>query len=199
MSNSTVYRKGAEVIRMYDTILGTEGFRKVCVCLDDFFSLAAIYIPNWNVLLSKGMDLYFKRHDGDAVTCDDFLAAMADANGVDLSQFARWYSTSGTPVVTYSSTFDEEQGLYQLTLSQSSRSDEPLLIPVSVGLLDKASGEEVVPTTVLHLKESTQTFDFPGLKGDVVPSILRNFSAPVKLLPASGAIDEDELAFLASK
>src|SRR6056300_1402442 len=112
------------------------------------------------------MDLYFKRHDGDAVTCDDFLAAMADANGVDLSQFARWYSTSGTPVVEYSSTFDQEKGLYQLTLSQESRSDESLLIPVAVGLLDKESGEEVAPTSILQLKEATQTFDFPGLKGD---------------------------------
>ncbi|KAL9183583.1 hypothetical protein ACHAXT_004439 [Thalassiosira profunda] len=171
---STVYRKGAEVIRMYDTLLGTEGFR-------------------------KGMDLYFKRHDGAAVTCDDFLAAMADANDVDLSQFARWYSTSGTPTVTYSSTFDADKGMFQLALTQKSRSDEPLLIPVSVGLLDKATGEEVVPTKVLQLKESTQTFDFPGLKGAVVPSILRNFSAPVKLSPASGTVDESELAFLASR
>mmetsp|Transcript_29607 Transcript_29607/g.62794 ORF Transcript_29607/g.62794 Transcript_29607/m.62794 type:complete len:938 (+) Transcript_29607:136-2949(+) len=171
---STVYRKGAEVIRMYDTILGTQGFR-------------------------KGMDLYFKRHDGSAVTCDDFLAAMADANEVDLSQFARWYSTSGTPVVKYSSTFDQDKGLYQLTLSQSSRSEEPLLIPVSVGLLDKETGKEVGATTVLQLKESTQTFHFPGLNGDVLPSLLRNFSAPVKLVPASGTVDESGLAFLASR
>ena len=145
------------------------------------------------------MDLYFKRHDGCAVTCDDFLAAMADANDVDLSQFARWYSTSGSPSVTYSSTFDKEKGLYQLTLTQSSRSAEPLLIPVAVGLLDKDTGKEVVPTTVLQLKESTQTFDFPDLKGEVVPSILRNFSAPVKLVPASGVVDESNLAFLASR
>jgi aminopeptidase N len=168
---ATVYRKGAEVVRMYDTILGSKGFR-------------------------AGMDLYFKRHDGQAVTCDDFLAAMADANNVDLSQFARWYSTSGTPTVTYSSSFDAEKGLYQLTLSQSSRSDEPLFIPVAVGLMDKESGEEVVSTVILELKEAKQTFDFSDLKGDVVPSILRNFSAPVKLVPASD-IDESELAFLA--
>jgi len=158
---------------MYETILGTEGFR-------------------------KGMDLYFLRHDGCAVTCDDFLAAMADANGVDLSQFARWYTTSGTPVVTYSSTFDQERGLYQLTLSQSSRCGEPLFIPVAVGLIDKETGQEVLPTTILQLKEITQTFDFSGLKGDVVPSILRNFSAPVKIVPASGVVDESYLAFLAT-
>lgn len=170
---STVYRKGAEVIRMYDTILGTNGFR-------------------------KGMDLYFKRHDGCAVTCDDFLAAMTDANRMDLSQFARWYSTLGTPIVTYSSTFDKESGVYQLTLSQSSRSEDPLFIPVAVGLIDKESGAEVVPTKVLQLKETTQTFVFPNLQGEVVPSILRNFSAPVKIVPASGKVDENELAFLAS-
>eukprot|EP00804_Cyclotella_cryptica_P024486 CCRYP_017562-RA/>CCRYP_017562-RA protein AED:0.17 eAED:0.17 QI:56/1/1/1/1/1/6/300/732 len=170
---ATVYRKGAEIIRMYDTILTSEGFR-------------------------KGMDLYFKRHDGCAVTCDDFLAAMADANGVDLSQFARWYSTSGTPTVSYSSTFDAVKGVFRLTLSQSSRSEEPLFIPVSVGLLDKETGEEVVPTKILELKEGTQIFEFPGLRGDVVPSILRNFSAPVKLVPLAG-VDEYELAFLASR
>jgi aminopeptidase N len=170
---ATVYRKGAEVIRMYDTVLSSKGFR-------------------------AGMDLYFNRHDGQAVTCDDFLAAMADANNVDLSQFARWYSTSGTPTVTYSSTFDAEKGLYKLTLSQISRSKEPLFIPIGVGLMDKTSGEEVVSTTILELKEAQQTFDFSGLKGDVVPSILRNFSAPVKLVPANGIVDESELAFLAS-
>lgn len=170
---ATVYRKGAEVIRMYDTILGSKGFR-------------------------AGMDLYFKRHDGQAVTCDEFLAAMADANNVDLSQFARWYSTSGTPTVSYSSTFDAEKSVYKLTLSQSSRSKDPLFIPVAVGLLDKKSGEEVVSTTILELKEAEQTFEFPNLKGDVVPSVLRNFSAPVKLVPVND-IDESELAFLASR
>ena len=158
---------------MYETILGTEGFR-------------------------KGMDLYFLRHDGCAVTCDDFLSAMADANSVDLTQFGRWYSTSGTPLVTYSSTFDQEKGLYQLTLSQNSRSEEPLLIPLAVGLLDKETGREVTPTTLLQLKETVQTFDFADLKGDVVPSILRNFSAPVKIVPASGVVDESDLAFLAT-
>lgn len=169
---ATVYRKGAEVIRMYDTILGTAGFR-------------------------KGMDLYFKRHDGSAVTCDDFLAAMADANDTDLSQFARWYSTSGTPTVTYVTSFDEEKGLFVVGLSQSSRSNVPLFIPVAFGLLDKETGEEVLPTTVLELKEMNQTFTFP-VKKDVVPSILRNFSAPVKMVPASGVVNESDMAFLAS-
>ena len=167
---STVYEKGAEVIRMYQTLLGKEGFR-------------------------KGMDLYFERHDGSAVTCNDFLASMADANNVDLSQFSRWYSTPGTPTVTYSSSFEGSK--FSLTLKQSSNSDEPLHIPVAIGLLDKESGEEVVPTSVLDLKEELQTFDF-DVKGDVVPSLLRDFSAPVKLVPESGDEDEAALAFLAA-
>jgi aminopeptidase N len=169
---ATVYSKGAEVIRMYQTLLTQEGFR-------------------------KGMDLYFERHDGSAVTCDDFLAAMADANGVDLTQFARWYNTRGTPTVKYSTS--HEDGTYSLTLTQSSKSEEPLHIPVSVGLLDKETGKEVVPTTVLDLKEMTQTFTFDDVKGNVVPSILRDFSAPVKLVSASGDVDEEEVAFLAAR
>jgi aminopeptidase N len=159
---------------MYQTILSREGFR-------------------------KGMDLYFQRHDGSAVTCDDFLAAMADANEVDLSQFARWYSTPGTPTITYASEYNSDTGTFTLTLSQTSRSTEgPLHIPVSVGLLDKNTGQEVVPTTVMDLKEEKQTFQFDGLAGDVVLSLLRDFSAPVKVEPASGQVDEEALAFLAA-
>ncbi len=157
---------------MYRTILTKEGFR-------------------------KGMDLYFQRHDGDAVSCDDFRAAMADANGVDLSQFGLWYSTNGTPVVTYSTEYDTEKGVFKLLLTQKSNSETPLFIPVSFGLIDKATGKEALPTTVLELKENSQTFEFPGLKGDVVPSILRQFSAPVKLV-SSTEIDEESLKFLAS-
>jgi aminopeptidase N len=173
---ATVYSKGAEIIRMYQTLLGVEGFR-------------------------KGMDLYFERHDGSAVTCDDFLSAMADANNVDLDQFALWYSTNGTPVVTYDYTFDAKTGKLSMTLTQKSTNEKPLHIPISVGLLDKESGKEVVPTKVLELKEMSQTFEFPGLEGDVVPSILRQFSAPVKLFPSSGEGDADEesLAFLAAR
>jgi len=171
---ATVYSKGAEVIRMYNTLLSTEGFR-------------------------KGMDLYFERHDGSGVTCDDFRAAMADANNVDLSQFGLWYSTSGTPTVTYAHTYNDEEGIFSLTLTQSSNSDKPLHIPISTGLLNASTGEEVVPTTVLELKEKTQTFEFKDLKEDVVPSLLRDFSAPVKLIPESGDVDEEALAFLAAR
>ena len=169
---STVYSKGAEVIRMYRTLLGKDGFR-------------------------KGMDLYFERHDGSAVTCDDFLSAMGDANGVDLSQFARWYTTNGTPTVKYSTKYDAEKKTFYLTLSQESNSEEPLHIPVSVGLLDKSSGAEVVATKVLDLKEKEQTFEFDGLDNDVLPSVLRGFSAPVKLV-GSSEDEEKDWAFLAA-
>ena len=169
---STVYSKGAEVIRMYRTLLGKDGFR-------------------------KGMDLYFERHDGSAVTCDDFLSAMGDANGVDLTQFARWYSTNGTPTVKYETKYDAEKKTFYLTLSQESNSEEPLHIPVAVGLLDKSSGEEVVATKVLDLKEKEQTFEFDGLDNDVLPSVLRGFSAPVKLV-GSSEDEEKDWAFLAA-
>ena len=179
---ATVYSKGAEVIRMYRTLLTKEGFR-------------------------RGMDLYFERHDGQAVTCDDFRAAMADANSNivtdNLEQFGRWYSTNGTPVVTYAGSYDADTGVYALTLTQDSNSDAncPLHIPVSIGLLDRETGEEVLPTTVLHLREDEQVFEFDGLRGDVVPSILRDFSAPVKLVSSNCNKEEEEemLAFLAAR
>lgn len=173
---STVYNKGAEIIRMYQTLLGVDGFR-------------------------KGMDLYFERHDGDAVTCDDFLAAMSDANDVDLSQFSRWYNTNGTPVVTYSHEYDSSKNRWTLTLHQKSNSaNGPMHIPVSVGLLDKSTGEEVVPTKVLDLKQDTQSFIFDDVTGDVVPSLMRGFSAPIKLSPIDGeVVDEESLAFLAAR
>ena len=123
----TVYEKGAEVIRMYKTLVGTQGFR-------------------------KGMDLYFERHDGSAVTCDDFRAAMADGSGKDLTQFERWYLQAGTPTVSASSTYDAASKLYKLTLSQSTPPTPgqpeklPFHIPVVVGLLDAATGAEVAPS-----------------------------------------------------
>ena len=109
------------------------------------------------------------------------------------------YSTAGTPTITYDSEYDAESGVFKLTLSQTTNSEKPFHIPISIGLIDKVTGEEVVPTTVLELKESTQTFEFPGLKNGVIPSILRGFSAPVKLVSAAGDIDEESLAFLAAR
>lgn len=166
----TVYEKGAEVVRMYQTLLGREGFR-------------------------KGMDLYFQRHDGQAVTCDDFRAAMADANGRDLTQFERWYDQAGTPVVRAEMRYDEQAKAVELVLSQSCPATpgqpekKPFHIPVAVGLLDEngrdiplvIDGKERGTTTVLELREAEQVFRFENVAARPVPSILRDFSAPVVL------------------
>ncbi|HEY4998552.1 MAG TPA: DUF3458 domain-containing protein, partial [Usitatibacter sp.] len=172
---STVYEKGAEVVRMYATILGKEGFR-------------------------RGMDLYFKRHDGQAVTCDDFRAAMADANEVDLSQFGRWYSQAGTPVVECRGEYDGVKETYTLHVKQScaptagQADKKPLVIPLAVGLVDldgrdlpvniesqslfKGSRNHGARTAVLALTEAQQSFVFRQVPENPVPSLLRGFSAP---------------------
>jgi len=168
---ATVYLKGAEVVRLYETLLGRDGFR-------------------------KGMDLYFERHDGQAVTCDDFRQAMADANGVDLSRLERWYSQAGTPVVASRGRWDSERGSFELVLSQSRKdlpghgSYEPMPIPVRIALL-ASDGHEIPlhldgdpdgPTErVLLLEDREQTFRFEGVDDRPVPSLLRGFSAPVRL------------------
>jgi len=169
---ATVYEKGAEVIRMYDTLLGSKGFR-------------------------KGMDLYFERHDGSAVTCDDFRAAMADANGADLAQFERWYRQAGTPVLHVETEYDAAAKRYAMTLRQSCAptpgQDEkpPLHVPVAVGLLGP-KGESIplhlegssgggAETVVLELRETEQRFVFTDVPAKPVASILRDFSAPVLL------------------
>ena len=169
----TVYEKGAEVVRMYQTLLGRDGFR-------------------------KGMDLYFKRHDGQAVTTEDFLAAMADANQVDLSQFQRWYDQAGTPVVEASMRYDGDEQTCTLSFKQScpatpeSAEKQPYLIPIAVGLLDK-NGKDLVGNQVLRLTEREQSFSFTGIASKPVPSLLRGFSAPVRLqYPYS----ENDLIFL---
>ena len=152
----TVYEKGSEVVRMQQTLLGREGFR-------------------------KGMDLYFKRHDGQAVTCDDFVAAMADANQKDLTQFKRWYSQAGTPRVKVEESF--ASGTYQVTLTQScpatpgQNKKEPFHIPLLYRLIgDTPSSEQL-----FELTESSQTITVPGLSKKPVLSINRNFSAPIVL------------------
>lgn len=158
---ATVYLKGAEVVRMYEVLLGREGFR-------------------------KGMDLYFERHDGQAVTCDDFRAAMADANDVDLSQFERWYAQAGTPVVEVEEAFDANEGRYRLTFRQQTPATPgqeeklPLHLPIAVGLLS-SDGEELEATRVLECKEAEQSFEFEGLSAKPVASVLRGFSAPVQV------------------
>jgi len=166
----TVYEKGAEVVRMYQTLLGREGFR-------------------------KGMDLYFARHDGQAVACDDFRAAMADANGRELDQFERWYSQAGTPVVHATAEYDDAAQTYALTLTQRCPATPgqehklPFHIPVAFGMLGAdgsdlplvMGGQLVGTTAVLELTQAQQTFRFTRVKEAPTPSILRDFSAPVVL------------------
>ena len=202
----TVYEKGAEVVRMIYTLLGRENFR-------------------------KGTDLYFDRHDGQAVTCDNFVAAMEDANGVDLQQFRRWYGQSGTPELHIRGSHDPEAKTYSLTVRQScpdtagqkgfgaekSKNDEhekqtapveiqnskqnahhsfqkqPFHIPLALGLLAadgdtlplKLTGctaEKNQDTIILELRKQSETFVFENIPAAPVPSLLRGFSAPVKLL-----------------
>lgn len=166
----TVYEKGAEVVRMYQTLLGREGFR-------------------------KGMDLYFDRHDGQAVECDDFRRAMGDANGRDLAQFERWYSQAGTPVLRFEARWDEASHTYTMRFSQSCPPTPgqpeklPFHIPVAVGLLDAegrdmhlvVDGVDHGATAMLELTQAEQTFVFTDVKTEPVPSVLRDFSAPVIL------------------
>ncbi|WP_298595598.1 aminopeptidase N [Zoogloea sp.] len=169
---ATVYQKGAEVIRMLHTLLGREGFR-------------------------NGMDLYFSYHDGQAVTCDDFVGCMAEANGVDLDLFMRWYSQAGTPRLTAEGAWDAAACSYTLTLSQhtpptAGQPDKlPLHIPVAVGLIGPDGADlplvlagEAGPgdtTRVLELKDASRSWTFTGLPAEPVPSLLRGFSAPVIL------------------
>ncbi len=151
---ATVYQKGAEVVRMIQTLIGVAAFR-------------------------AGMDLYFARHDGQAVTCDDFVAAMADASGVDLSQFMLWYEQAGTPEVCAVGSYDAQARRYTLSLTQKTRG-RPLHIPVAVGFLG-ANGQDLLPTRVLSLTCESQEFVFEGIAEVPVPSLLRDFSAPVAL------------------
>ena len=168
----TVYEKGAEVVRMYHTLLGAEGFR-------------------------KGMDLYFERHDGCAVTCDDFRAAMGDANERDLLQFERWYLQAGTPVLEVEDSYDAEQQRRTFTFTQSTPptpgQDEklPLHIPVVFALIGpdgadlplRLVGEETAQgtTRTIELFEETLSITFEDVPEGCVPSYLRGFSAPVEL------------------
>jgi aminopeptidase N len=182
---ATVYEKGAEVVRMVRTILGQENFR-------------------------KGSDLYFARHDGTAATCDDFIKAMEDASGVDLSQFKLWYSQAGTPQVTAHGKYDAGSKTYELTLEQKlaptpgQTDKKPMHIPVAVGLVGRTSGQDIqidvdgskAATQILNLREAKQTFKLKGVSEPVVPSIGRGFSAPAKFVSDLTAEDR---AFLMAK
>ena len=158
---ATVYEKGAEVVRMIRTLIGTANFR-------------------------RGMDLYFARHDGQAVTCDDFVRAMADASGLDLSQFMRWYDQAGTPVLEIADEYDPAGKRYTLTVKQScpptpgQATKLPFHIPLAVGLVGP-DGRDLLAegTRVLSVKRPEEGFAFENIGAKPVPSLLRNFSAPV--------------------
>ena len=173
---ATVYEKGAEVVRMIHTLIGAEAFR-------------------------RGMDLYFARHDGQAVTCDDFVQAMADASGADLTQFGRWYEQAGTPVLDVTDAYDADAARYTLTVKQScpptphaappaaQARQPPLHIPLELGLLGpdgsdiplRIEGESAhsAGSRVLSVKQAEERFVFVDVPAKPVPSLARGFSAPV--------------------
>jgi aminopeptidase N len=179
---ATIYNKGAEVLRMMQTILGTSMFR-------------------------KGMDLYFARHDGHAVTIEDYVLAMEDVSGIDLRQFRLWYTQAGTPVVTVTDDYDQRQQLYTLSINQTcpptpgQSEKRPMHIPIRMGLLDEhgkevplhLNDEPVETEKVLQLTQASQLFQFKKVSSRPIPSLLRHFSAPVKL---NYPYSDKELEFL---
>ena len=176
---ATVYEKGAEVVRMMHTLVGNAGF-------------------------AQGMALYFQRHDGQAVTCDDFAQAIADANpGSQLTQrldiFKRWYAQAGTPQLSASGQFDAELRRYTLTLRQhgdpspGQPTKAPFVIPVAMALLG-AQGQPILAERLLVLDSAEQSWVFEDIEQEPVPSLLRGFSAPVKLL--DGLSDTQRLVLL---
>ena len=166
----TVYEKGAEIVRMLHTLLGEEGFQ-------------------------KGMKLYFQRHDGQAVTCDDFRLAMADANGYDLSQFALWYSQAGTPQVRLRSDYDAETQTLHLQAAQTlpatpdtTQAKSPLMIPLKMSVLNQQGEAQAfclngkpLQETVLVLHEAEQEWELTGVVDEPILSMLHGFSAPIYL------------------
>ncbi|MBL4720079.1 MAG: aminopeptidase N [Alphaproteobacteria bacterium] len=188
---ATVYEKGAEVVRMIHTLIGPEAFR-------------------------KGMDLYFKRHDGEAATVEDFSAAMADSSGEDFSQFRNWYDQAGTPTLHATGEYDADSRTYALTVTQTQSSTpgqtdkKPVLAPLAMGLIGPDGADlplrldgEAAPTDpkdqptqlVLRVCEKSQVFRFIDVPERPIPSLLRGFSAPVRL---TMEMDESERAFLMS-
>jgi len=183
----TIYEKGSEIIRMYHTFLGKEGFR-------------------------RGTDLYFKRHDGQAVTTEDFLSAMSDANDkYDFEQFTLWYSQSGTPEVKASFEYNESDETFAIKFDQHCKptpgqeTKKPFHMPIRLGLVDK-NGNDLdlnlkesktkqpqLNEGILHIKEESETFVFTGIKEKPVPSLNRDFSAPIKLTTDNSLSD---LSFL---
>jgi aminopeptidase N len=181
---STIYEKGAEVVRMLKTMLGPAGFR-------------------------QGMDLYFSRHDGHAATVDQFIQCFADANSIDLTQFMRWYAQAGTPEVMASGSYDAKAQSYRLEVAQAvpptpgQPAKEPMVIPLAIGLvgpdgrdmsLSLGDGRPVV-RGVLTLTQPAHTFEFTGVTTRPVLSLNRAFSAPVKV---TSNVSPEDLKFLAA-
>ena len=175
----TIYEKGSEIVGMIHKLLGAKGFR-------------------------KGSDLYFDRHDGQAVTINEFVSAMEDANNISLTQFKRWYKSAGTPVVNVESYYDAVAKTYTLTFNQSC--EEPFLIPIELGLIGRngqeinaelASGlinkRDAYKKGIFQLTEKEQVLVFTDVKEEPVPSLLRDFSAPIKL---NYDYSRDQLMFL---
>ena len=181
---TTIYDKGAEIVRMLATLLGREGFR-------------------------RGMDLYFERHDGSAVTVEDFLAALGDANALDLGCWMGWYRQAGTPVLEARARYDAEQRCLELSLRQHTaatpgqREKQPLPIPVALAFFDahgnrlplRCDGDERLRGDVVLLERAEATFRFTDLDSEPVLSLLRGYSAPVRLVTS---FDARNLAILAS-
>ena len=172
---TTIYEKGAEVVRMYRTLIGREAFR-------------------------KGMDIYIARNDNSAATVEDFFAAMQEAEQkIDLKQIMHWYAQAGTPEISFAESYDAASRTFRLTMRQHTgptpgqEVKEPFLIPVAMGLLDKAGNE--LHTETLIFNQAEQVFTFDNIAAPPVPSLFRNFSAPVKLKGQT----RERLAFLAAK
>lgn len=170
---ATVYNKGAEVIRMQQTLLGKAGFR-------------------------RGMDLYFQRHDGQAVTINDFVTAMEDANQFDLTQFKRWYNQAGTPQVSVKTKFSGDTLTIHMNQfcppTPECHDKKPFHIPIRVALFDEQGQQIPLEKDVLELREAEQTFTFSGLPGRPFVSLLRDFSAPILL--NRDMSDEEALSLL---
>ena len=162
---STVYEKGAEVIRMIHTILGEDGFQ-------------------------KGMKLYFDRHDGDAVTIDDFVSSMADANNTNFESFMPWYSKAGTPGVTVEDEYDSETKVYSATFTQKNQ-NTPFMIPNEFGLIAKDGSE--IKSGMVVVDELIKTISFENVPSKPIPSWFRGFSAPIKF---NNGLSSEEKIFL---
>ena len=170
---ATIYEKGAEVIGMLNQLVGDEDY-------------------------DTALDLYFERHDGDAATIEDWLQVFETATGRDLTQFKRWYSQAGTPVLNLKESYNK--GVYTLDFMQETpptpgqKNKEPQVLPIAIGLLSQ-NGGEILETTILEMTQATQSFSFDVPAGKPIPSILRGFSAPVVL---HHEVSNEQRAFLLS-